>query len=52
MTAVSKNMYIDKLDEIIDKYNKTQHGKIKIKPVDVKSSTSIDFYVENNVKKP
>ena len=42
MTSISKNMYIDKLDDIVDKYNNTYHSTIKMKPVNVKSSTYID----------
>ena len=42
MTPVSKNVDIDKLDDIV-KYNNTYHSTIKTKPVDVKSSTYIDF---------
>ena len=42
MTSVSKNVYIDKLDEIGNKYNNTYHFTIKLKPVDVNSSTYID----------
>ena len=41
MTSVSKNVYIDKLDDIVNKYNNTYHSNIKMKPVDVKSSTYI-----------
>ena len=48
MTSVTKNVYIDKLDDIVNKYNNTYHSTIKIKPVDVKSSTYIDFNKENN----
>ena len=47
MTSISKNVYIDKLDHIVNKYNNT-HTTIKMKPVDVKSSTYIDFDKENN----
>ena len=36
MTAISKNVYIDKLNDIVDKYNNTYHKIIKTKPVDVK----------------
>ena len=43
MTSVSKNVYIDKLDDIVTNYNKTYQCTIKIKPVDVKSNTYIDF---------
>ena len=35
-------MYIDKLDDIVNKYNNTYYSKIKMKPVDVKSNTYID----------
>ena len=52
MTSVSKNVYIDKLDEIVNKYNNTYHITIKLKPVDVKSSTYIDSSKENNNKDP
>ena len=36
MTSVSKNVNIDKLDDMVNKYNNTYHNKIKMKPVDVK----------------
>ena len=42
MTSVSKNVYIDKWDNIVDTYNNTYHNTIKMKPVDVKSNTYID----------
>ena len=48
MTSVSKNVYLDKLDEIVNKYNSTYHSTIKMKPVDVKSSAYIDFNKEND----
>ena len=35
MTSASKNLYIDKLDDIVNKYNNTYHNIIKMKPVDV-----------------
>ena len=41
-------MNIDKLDDIIDKYNNTYHRKINIKPTDIKTRTYIDSDVENN----
>ena len=41
-------MYIDKLDDIVNKYNNTYHRTIKKKPVDVKPSMCIDFNKENN----
>ena len=41
MTSVSKNVYIDKLDFIVDEYNKTKHRTIKMKPFDVKDNIYI-----------
>ena len=41
-------MYIDKLDDIVNKYNTTYHRTIKMKPVDVKPSTYIDTSKEIN----
>ena len=41
MTSISKNLYIDKLDDIVNKYNITYHSTIKMKPDDVKPSTYI-----------
>ena len=35
MTAVSKNVYFDFLDDVVDKYNNTYHRTIKMKPIDV-----------------
>ena len=52
MTSVSKNVYIDKLDDIVSKYNNTYHRAIKMKPVDVKDNTYIDFKKEVNDKDP
>ena len=42
MTSVSKNVYIDKSDDIVNKYNNTYHSTTKMKPVDVKSKTFVD----------
>ena len=42
MTSISKNVYIAKLDDIVNKYNNIYHSTIKMKPVDVKPSTYID----------
>ena len=52
MTSVSKNEYVDKLDDIVDEYNNTCHRTIKMKPVDVKGNTYIDFEKEVNDKDP
>ena len=48
MTAVSKNVYINKLDEIVNEHNDTYNRKIKIKPVDVKVNAYIDSGKEVN----
>ena len=42
MTSISKNVYIDKLDDIVNEYNNTYHRTIKMKPVHVKDNTYID----------
>ena len=47
MTSISKNMYIDKLDDILHKYNNKNHRTIKINPIDVKCNTYIDFNETN-----
>ena len=44
----SKNVYIDKLDDIVNEYNNTYHRIIKMKPVDVKDNAYIDFNKEVN----
>ena len=43
MILAPKNMYIDKLSDIVNKYNNAYHSTIKMKPADVKSSTYIVF---------
>ena len=48
MTSIWKNVYIDNLADIVNKYNYTYHSTIKMKPVDVKSSTYIDFNKQND----
>ena len=52
MTSASENVYIDKLDDIVNKYNTTCHITIKIKPVDVKSNTYINSGKEIDNKDP
>ena len=47
MTSISKNMYIYKLDDVVNKYNNT-YDTIEIKPIDVKSNIYIDFDIKNN----
>ena len=50
MTSISKNVYTDKLDDIVNKSNNAYHNTIKMKPVDVKSNTYIDSSKEINEK--
>ena len=52
MTSISKNVYIDKLDDIVDEYNNTYHTTIKMKPIDVKDNTYINTDKETNDKDP
>ena len=52
MTSISKNLYIGKLDDMVNKYNITYHSTIKMKPVDVKFNTYIDCSKETNNKDP
>ena len=42
MTSISKNVYIDKLDDIVNEYNNTYHATIKMKPIDIKDNTYIN----------
>ena len=48
MTSISKNVKIDKLDDIVNKYNNTYHNTVKMKPADVKSTTHINSSKEIN----
>ena len=52
MTAISKNVDIDKLDDIVSGYSNAYHTTIKMKPVDVKDNTYTDFKKEVNDKDP
>ena len=48
MTSMSKNVYIDKVDDIVNEYNNTYHRTIKMKPIDVKDNTYVDFEKVND----
>ena len=48
MTVISKNVYFDVLDDIVNKYNNTVHRTIKMKPIDVKDNTYLDSKKEVN----
>ena len=52
MTSVSKYVYIDKLDHIVNEHNNTKHRTTKMKPIDVKDNTYIDFGKEVNDNNP
>ena len=52
MISVSKNVYIHKLHDIVDEYNNTYHRTIKMKSVDVKDDTYINFKKEVNDRNP
>ena len=52
MTSSSKNMSVDQLDGIVNKYNNTYYRTIKINPIDVNPSMYIDFDKENNKEGP
>ena len=47
---MSKNLYFDVLDSIVDKYNNTYHNTIKMKPINVKSDSYVEYNVDSNDK--
>ena len=52
MTSIWKNVYIDKLINIVDEYNNTYHRTVKMKPADFKDNTYIDFEEKVNDRDP
>ena len=52
MTSISKNVYIDKLNDVVKEYNNIFHTSIKMKPTDAKDNTYIDVKKEINNKNP
>lgn len=52
MTAVSKDRYVNKLNEIVDKCNKKYHRAIKIKSADDQPGIYIDYGIKHNEKDP
>ena len=52
MMSISKNVHIDKLDDIVNEYNNTYHTTIKMKHIDVKDNTYINTDKEINDKSP
>ena len=52
MTAISKNVYHDALDDIVNKYNNTVHSTTEIKPIDVTDDSFAEYNEETNKKDP
>ena len=52
MTTISKNVYIDALNDIVNKYNNRFHRTIKIKPIDVTNNSYVEYNEESNKKGP
>ena len=52
MTAISKNGYIDVLDDIVNKYNNTVHKTIEMKPIDVTNDSYAEYSEDSNKKGP
>ena len=52
MTSISNYVYIDKLDDLVNKYNNTYHSTIKMNLVDVKSNTYFNSSKETNDEDP
>ena len=50
MTAISKNVYFDMLDDIVNKYNNTVHKTIKMKPIDVTDNSYAEYNEDFNKK--
>ena len=52
MTAISKNIYFDALDDIVDKYNNTVHRTIKMKPIEVTNDSYAEYNEDSNKRNP
>ena len=52
ITAISKNVYFNVLNDIVDEYHNTYHRTIKMKPIDVKSDSFAKYNEESNEKYP
>ena len=52
MAAISKNVYFDLLDDIVNKYNNTVHKTIKMKSVDVTDDSYAEYNEDFNKKDP
>ena len=52
ITAVSKKVYFDVFDDIVNKYNNTVYRTIKMKPIDVTSDYYAEYNEDSNEKDP
>ena len=52
ITAISKNVYFNVLDDIVDEYNNTYHKTIKMKPIDVADYSFAEYNEQSNEKDP
>ena len=52
VASITKNVYIDKLNDIVNEYNNTYHITIKMKPIDVRDNTYINIGKEVNDNDP
>ena len=52
MTAISKNVFFDVLDDIIDKCNNTAHRSIKMKPIEIASGSYAEYNKDSNERDP
>ena len=52
MAAVSKNIYFNTLDGVVNKYNNTVYGSIKMKPTDFTSDSYAEYNEDSNKKDP
>ena len=52
MAAISKNVYFDMLDDIVNKYNSTVHRTIKMRPIDVTDDSYAEYNKDFNKKDP
>ena len=51
MIAIGKNLYYDVLDDVVNKYNNTKNGTIKMKPIDVRDNDNKRVYIDEHNKK-
>ena len=52
MTTISKNVYVDVLNDIVNKYNSTIPRTIKMKPIDVTGDSYVEYNEDSNKKNP